>query len=261
MDWAMKIDLPEDVPNRFVVEYTDGNVQTTTPVNLRTDRAILPGFLRAETQTRIVVFATNTQPPSQFRGFSTNTPVVNPVVGVVAAVNPTATNEAVEPEISATPAATLTPTNTPTITSTATFTPTLTATFTLTPTATSTPEPPEVAIIYDDVSLSLLNRSARRIDVSGIEFVGGAVTVDVARWTQFVSVSLDSFPSGGCMSMWSWLESGSPSLPAGCNNRWSVLTLSPNALFWTQGNFSVYQNGDLLATCRVDAEICEIDIP
>jgi hypothetical protein len=155
----------------------------------------------------------------------------------------------------------LTATNTPTITPTATFTLTLTATFTLTPTATSTPYPPEVAIIYDDVSLSLLNRSARRIDVSGMEFVGGAVTVDVTRWTQFVSVSLDSFPSGGCMSMWSWLESGSPSLPDGCNNRWSVLTLSPNALFWTQGNFSVYQNGDLLATCRVDAEICEIDIP
>jgi hypothetical protein len=131
---------------------------------------------------------------------------------------------------------------------------------TATPTLTPTPEGPEIEIVYDSRTLAVVNVSSHHVNLQGIEFVGTERTVPITQWTTFVNVPLQNFPSGSCLQSWSWNESTQLPQPGNCEDRWSVLTLNPTRLFWSQG-FEVFRNGSLAATCAADAGRCVVDLP
>jgi hypothetical protein len=116
-------------------------------------------------------------------------------------------------------------------------------------------------VVYDNRSLTLLNASENRIDLQNLQLVGVGQTLEITRWTRFADVPLGSFPSGTCLQAYSWSETPAPEAPDDCRLRWSVLTISPDRLFWTQADFEVRRNGTLLATCRINANTCEVELP
>ena len=177
-----------------------------------------------------VVFVTATP---RFVSFVTNTPVASSV--------PAATNTLIVPMETALPAAT------------ATTVPTL------------TPMPtvflPEVQITYDDRTMSIVNVAPDRIELLGVEFLVDGRMLPITLWTQVVDVPLGRFPVGACLQVWSWEETVLLPKPANCDERWSVLMVAPDDLFWTKGDFDVYQDGVRLTTCFADAGICDVDLP
>ncbi len=128
---------------------------------------------------------------------------------------------------------------------------------------TSTPEltGAEVLLIYDNLSLTVLNATDGLIDIRGLELTDGETTVPIERWSVTSDVPLDAFPSGGCLQVWSWAETYTPNQPDECRARWSVLNLSPERLFWLAGTFEVRLNGATLATCETGMGRCEVDLP
>ncbi len=111
-------------------------------------------------------------------------------------------------------------------------------------------------MIYDNHSLTLLNISDRRIDISGVAITGSGTTLALTRWTQVAPVLLDDFMEGGCLQVWAWTEPADLAEPSACAMRLSYIYVAPEALFWTQGDFSITQAGAVIATCEKGAGIC-----
>lgn len=254
-EWQASMAVPEDAQGTLTVLFSDGSRQSLAYVNLEQDEIVLPGYRpTSDTEDAQVVVCPTAEPM--------NCPA--PVVDAAdsddgndsSATDEQETTDSNQEQVSAFV------TNTPLPQPTATRTPTRTPTPipTATPTLTPTPEGPEIEIYYNNRTVSIVNVSSRRINLQGIEFVGGERTVPITQWTTFVNVPLQSFPSGSCLQSWSWNESTQLPQPRNCSDRWSVLTLSPNRLFWVQG-FEVYRNGGLVAICSASAGECSIDLP
>jgi uncharacterized protein YkwD len=126
-------------------------------------------------------------------------------------------------------------------------------------------EPPpgeaEVALIYDDQSLSVLNVSGAALDLTGLALAGGETRLPITRWdTEWLDVPLSAFPAEDCLQVWAY-DAYDPGPPAGCRYVRSSVYVAPDELFWRNGDFEVYWQGDPLTTCAVGAGRCEIDLP
>jgi uncharacterized protein YkwD len=232
--WQNQLPIPANAGDKLFVLFDDGRTQLIQQVDLQRDWVVLPDTLALE--------------PS----------AAAPAVAAAASATPVPTIAPTLPAASATPvpaASTAVPTPTG---SAASLTPTLAAP---TPTATVAPTPtsaaPDIRLIYDDHSLTLLNLSDRRIDISAVAITGSGTTLATARWTQVAPVLLDDFSVGGCLQVWSWDEPVDLPQPSACATRLSYIYIAPDTLFWTQGDFSITQGGAVIATCAKDAGICD----
>ena len=77
------------------------------------------------------------------------------------------------------------------------------ATAVVIPTATPEPPRPELLIVYDDQSLSIVNVAGKNISLRNVTLVHDSGTLTMAFWSQASQVPLDSFPPGQCLQVWS----------------------------------------------------------
>jgi hypothetical protein len=131
------------------------------------------------------------------------------------------------------------------------------------PAASEEPPPGEadVALIYDNQSLGVLNVSGAALDLSGMALAGGETRLPITRWdTEWLDVPLSAFPAGDCLQVWSYNDYD-PGPPAGCRYVRSSIYVAPDELFWRNADFEVYWQGEPLATCSMGVGRCEIDLP
>ena len=224
--WDSTIPLPEDAGDEIFVEYIDeNNVVALAKVPLDSAASALPPSTRAP--------ATATPRPTQT--------VFAPTATSQAMQTGTATHQAMQ---------TVRP---------GTATPTQSAVVVVpTPSASN-----NVLLLYDARSFTLINSGQTPLNVRELVFQGGGgTTFRVTAWeTQWLSGSLTALAGSDCLQAWSWQETSTLAQPTRCRQRRSVLTLSPTALFWKQGDFEVRLNNQLLAVCSASATQCEFTVP
>ncbi len=138
----------------------------------------------------------------------------------------------------------------------------LTPVATAAPTATPEPPRPELLIIYDNRSLSIINQSRRTLNLGFIELEGENFTLPMSWWSDVGNANIYQFPAGDCVQTWAGGEFNAPRKPSECGVlRSGRSNLRPNQLFWTTGDFNVLQDGEVVATCEVGARRCEVDLP
>jgi uncharacterized protein YkwD len=129
--------------------------------------------------------------------------------------------------------------------------------------ATSTSEPPrpELAVIYDQDSLSIVNIASKPISLRGLQLVSETNRLTMQWWLDVADVPLDAFPPNNCLQTWSGdLTSIPPSPPYPCTLRRSGRgNMRAEDRFWLQASFAVRYGGRVLATCEVGAGECDVD--
>jgi uncharacterized protein YkwD len=132
------------------------------------------------------------------------------------------------------------------------------------PTATPEPPRPEILLVYDRRSLSIVSQSRGYQDWSNIDLVSPNFTLTLDSVAQgMAGVGLYYFPAGDCLMVWAGsVESVSPRKPSQCGNmRRGRSNLTASQRFWIDQTFTVERDGELLATCEPDARTCEVDLP
>ncbi len=199
-----------------------------------------------------------------------NTPAAplqeSPITTVPTEAEPTIEAAAVEPTATDMPAETTAPTSTeviPTDSPSATPTaipPTIAPTEaepTPMPTATQS-QPPNIQLIYDEISFTIYNQSAQTLALDTVSFQSTSGRWDVESW----GVGLvQTFPPNNCLRMRD-VNSASQQPPAICGELRALQLTSGSTLFWIGApEFDVINNGAVIATCSTTDTICEIFIP
>lgn len=131
------------------------------------------------------------------------------------------------------------------------------------PVATPTPNSlTDVLLVYDGRSLALVNVSGKPLDLTPLVIAGEAQSLALTRWqTPWLSGSLEAFPSGDCVQVWAWTETGDLLQPGVCRIRRSVINVAPEARFWAAGAFALRLGDAVLATCSGGMGTCAADLP
>jgi uncharacterized protein YkwD len=138
----------------------------------------------------------------------------------------------------------------------------LTPQATLAPTLTPEPPRPEVLILYDNRSLTVVNQSRLTLNLGYLELEGAGMTLPMTTWSDVGTANIYQFPAGDCVQAWAGGEFNSPRKPGECRVlRSGRSNLRPNQLFWLNGNFNVLLDGEVIATCEQGSRRCEVDIP
>ncbi|MBI1279646.1 MAG: hypothetical protein GC179_16075 [Anaerolineaceae bacterium] len=121
------------------------------------------------------------------------------------------------------------------------------------------PATADILITYDANSLFLRNNSSSPININGLSLIGSGVTVGTPLWSRFSEFPVDAFPSSHCLA----IELTGTDLPIPSTCKWTrgIITLTAAKIFWTKDDFIVSVNGTTLATCKVNAGQCAIDLP
>jgi len=108
-------------------------------------------------------------------------------------------------------------------------------------------------------SFYVVNVAGRSVNLAGLEFQGAGRAVTTTIWLPYMSGSLDAFAVGGCLGVWGYGVPVQPP-PAECGFRhgWQE---SNTYVFWTDGTFTVLNNGAPIATCDSAAGRCPVDLP
>ncbi len=120
---------------------------------------------------------------------------------------------------------------------------------------------PDIRLIYDDQSLTLLNISSESVDISQLMLAGSGQFLPFSAWLTAAPVLLDDFMSGGCLQVWGWNEPFTLFEPSVCTVRVAYITIAESARLWNLGDFTVMQGSTPLATCAVNAGICDVSLP
>ena len=119
---------------------------------------------------------------------------------------------------------------------------------------------PDLRILYTNDTLSVLNISGDVADWRGLEFVG-TIDYPFTNWERVTVFPLGAFPANHCLQIRSVSLTGAVEVPETCGWVRSLIQLGPDRLFWALDNFEVRYNGSTLATCEVNAGVCEVALP
>lgn len=220
------------------------------------------------TAATAAVVQLDTPPPSEETGVVTSSPTLAPTD---TARPPSPTPLPTQPplvEVIATETDEIlseTPTETPEP-ETPTSTPALTEAA-VTPDAEQLSGEDDVMLIYDDSSFTLINRSADTVDVSGITFVqtktdGSQLSFRSDQWTNGTR-PVWSLTAGDCFQLWQLNQPELP-VPEDCTLRHAWRAVAAPRWFWLSdaagAAFEVRRDADVLATCPVDAGLCQVDL-
>lgn len=193
-------------------------------------------------------------------------PTATPIPPTFTVPPPTLTLE--PPTNTSTPLPTATFTTTPLIPPTRTLSPLITpAIITPVPTiqpilqATATPETlPDLRLIYDDNSLTLLNISGRRLNLALLSFQSNDRRLLASVWdTEFLTERLNNFSDGDCLQVWSVELSQEQDKVDKCEIRHGWVAVNNSQLFWQGvGSFLVLNNDDIIAQCQVAESVCDV---
>ncbi|MBI5667695.1 MAG: CAP domain-containing protein [Chloroflexi bacterium] len=134
------------------------------------------------------------------------------------------------------------------------------------PTATPEPPRPEILLVYDGRSLTIINNARRSLDLYGLEVAGVQARLPLTWWLNAPGADenfeLYAFPPGDCVQAWSFTETSAPRKPAECKVRRAARSqLTREQFFWLEGTFDVLLDGTVVGTCEAAAKRCEVDLP
>lgn len=227
MNWKAVIDLPANAGQNILVLVTQGTAQSIQTVDLKTSVVVLP--------SGSAIAAAPTPVPAQ--------PTVPPAA-------PTTVVSAAQPTTVAVQTANPSP-----------VAPLVAATNTPQPQAIpATPSGPiDIALVYTRSSLTLVNASSQPVNLTGLTLTGQAGSLTTERWQRVASFPIEAFPPGQCLQV---IRSGtSDAAPSTCKQVRSIVTLTPERVFWVQGSFTVQKDSTMLATCDAAAGQCAINLP
>lgn len=130
----------------------------------------------------------------------------------------------------------------------------------LPPTATEV-LPPDIRLVYNNRSFSLINVSGRVLNLANIAFESASGSMPASRWNNdFLSQPLTSFTSNDCVQAWS-AEFDLLPKPAECRVRHGWIIVSASNIFW-QGSevFTVLNNNDAIGLCLVSNGVCDVNL-
>jgi hypothetical protein len=134
----------------------------------------------------------------------------------------------------------------------------LTPQATAAPTATPEPPRPELLILYDNRSITIINQSRRTLNLGFIELEGENFTLPMTTWSNVGNANIYQFPAGDCVQAWAGGDFNAPRTPDECRVRRSARSnLRTSQLFWLNGDFTVLNDGQVIATCEQGARRCE----
>lgn len=117
----------------------------------------------------------------------------------------------------------------------------------------------DVLLIYNRNTLTLINSSSQPVDLRGLTLAGEAGNLTAERWQHVSSFPLEAFPAGQCLKV---NRAGTAeAAPTSCRSVRSIVDLTPERVFWTQGSFAVQKDSTLLATCDAAAGQCAVNLP
>lgn len=120
---------------------------------------------------------------------------------------------------------------------------------------------PELTLVYDEETISLVNATGAPLDVSGITLQHGGTTIPVDAWTQyFPLVDLVAFPDTRCLQGWSASNGGNIVKPDSCGGVASFITVENDEVVWANDTFEVLNNGVVAATCNGAAGECVVNL-
>lgn len=119
----------------------------------------------------------------------------------------------------------------------------------------------QITVVYDEVTLLLINSSSEPVDLTNLQFVSGDLTVPATLWdTDYLSAPLSEFPAGDCLQVYDW-NTSDPGISGDCGFRHSIVYVRPDEIFWATDDFQLRYDGEYLTTCELGAEQCQTDLP
>lgn len=122
-------------------------------------------------------------------------------------------------------------------------------------------QPPDLRLLYDVQSFSVVNISGEALDLRGIVFNSEMASLQIERWeTEFLSQPLNDFSAGDCLQAWTFSYDLLPK-PEECRFRHAWIAIPQGDAFW-QGSqtFTVERNGTVIGRCVVAQERCDISL-
>jgi serine/threonine protein kinase len=196
-------------------------------------------------------------------GGSSSTPSSELTATLLPTITPTSASLAIATDLiipTATPVALVIPAATPTVPVIPTATPAALVMPTATPTTPVAPvAPPTEPSVYNllivkrgEDSLFVVNQSSQAFPLALLSLGDGKEAINGSHW------GVAQLDSGACVA--AWKDSGNPERPdVTCTEVGQHLTLDGKKRFW-KGEFKVYYNGQLIATCSKNQEGCPIKI-
>lgn len=128
---------------------------------------------------------------------------------------------------------------------------------------TITTGPADLRLIYSADSFTVINTSGGNLDMSGLGFASASGALSISRWdNEFLSRPLSDFPPGDCLQAWPMELEEWPFKPAACNIRHAWAGVNYAQVFWANTEFfTVSRGGAVLATCGVNAGVCDVNLP
>jgi len=207
--------------------------------------------------------------------FGTRAGVTAPILPSPTRIPPTLTPlpptlTPIPPTLTLTPLPTATYTATPLIQPTRTLSPLVTPLYftpipTITPPSlpTATPElPPDIRLIYDADSLSLLNVAGRRLDLTKLRFQSDTGLLESSVWdTEFLTERLNNFSNNDCLQVWGLGQNLEYDKVSECDVRHGWVAVKDTQLFWTEAStFLVLNDGNIIAQCVVADGHCDVSL-
>ncbi|MGB1288959.1 MAG: hypothetical protein ACPG7F_20665, partial [Aggregatilineales bacterium] len=120
----------------------------------------------------------------------------------------------------------------------------------------------DIRLLISSESFTLLNTSARNLNVSGLSFESDSGTLFATAWDiDGLSRPLTDFPTGDCLQVWGVNEENLAA-PVACDTRHAWILVAPERQFWRNvSSFSVLNNQQVIATCDTSATTCDFDLP
>lgn len=133
------------------------------------------------------------------------------------------------------------------------------------PTSTPTNAPPaqpaavpDIQLIYDDVSFTVLNLGPAPVSLESIVFRSSSGQWEALNWGAGLYTSL---PSGSCLRIRDQ-NAGQRQPPASCASLYGLQLVGASALFWLgTDSFDVTHNSVVIAACAAAAGTCAVALP
>jgi hypothetical protein len=129
------------------------------------------------------------------------------------------------------------------------------------PTATPTTPPPDIRLLYDDNSLTLLNVSGGVLNLSNLVFESSSGRLEAQRWNiDALSQPLSGFTDGDCLQVWE-LDVTALSAPAACDTRHAWIMVNQAGQFWQNADSFTVRNGtQRVGFCDAAAGVCDVNL-
>lgn len=118
---------------------------------------------------------------------------------------------------------------------------------------------PNVQLLYDAVSFTLLNQGGEVLSLEGVTFQSASGAWDARQWGPSIYTSL---PADQCLRLRD-VTAGQRTPPSPCvNHIYGLIEVGQSALFWINTpEFAVLRNGQIIATCATTGDVCSVFIP